>query len=276
MAPATRCFANWLLSQFGSADRDGPWSLRVRTTVLTRQFGGPHDKCFPNNLLGRRQRKFPTRHRSPPLAPRFNGRRSAVGTFPSVLPWRPRPTARPRAPPGWMRDRFFPQGGWDEPDFLPCRHGSTFVVASGRYRRRPFAARTARSPGGAASTSICHQPDCLRSGLVCAPDGCPVAIEVLDGKTADPMRLPDRSASSNSASISIFPIICAPLREFTTYSKSVQRFPCSRSAKCNVCGRLADCSTPIGERLAPLRIRTDYIGTYPVQPFGPQSALPHI
>jgi hypothetical protein len=107
MAPATRCFANWLLSQFGSADRDGPWSLRVRTTVLTRQFGGPHDKCFPNNLLGRRQRKFPTRHRSPPLAPRFNGRRSAVGTFLSVLPWRPRPTARPRAPPGWMRERFF-------------------------------------------------------------------------------------------------------------------------------------------------------------------------
>ena len=48
----------------------------------------------------------------------------------------------------------FPQGGWDEPDFLPCRHCSTFVVASGRYRRCPFAARTARSPGGAASTSI--------------------------------------------------------------------------------------------------------------------------
>jgi hypothetical protein len=158
----------------------------------------------------------------------------------------------------------FPQGGWDEPDFLPCRHGSTFVVASGRYRRCPFAARTARSPGGAASTSIATrsispspatrarpvcsqsmyprqrlirspddppgnslgrrscpalgrrrrkpavtQPAAVRAaqyvlvrprrlvssarqivyGLLCAPDGCPVAIEVLDGKTADPMTL---------------------------------------------------------------------------------------
>jgi hypothetical protein len=81
---------------------------------------------------------------------------------------------------------FFPQGGY-EPDFLPCRHGSTFVVASGRYRRCPFAARTARSPGGAASPSIATSQ--IVYGLLYAPDGCPVAIEALDGKTADPMTL---------------------------------------------------------------------------------------
>ena len=27
-------------------------------------------------------------------------------------------------------------------------------------------------------------------GLLCAPDGCPVAIEVFEGNTADPMTLP--------------------------------------------------------------------------------------
>ena len=41
----------------------------------------------------------------------------------------------------------FSQGGWNEPDFLPGRRCSTFVVASGRYRRCAFAARMARSPG---------------------------------------------------------------------------------------------------------------------------------
>ena len=35
-------------------------------------------------------------------------------------------------------------------------------------------------------------------GLLCAPDGCPVAIEVFDGNTADPMTLgePGRQAQS--------------------------------------------------------------------------------
>ena len=80
---------------------------------------GPHDKCLPNNLLGR-QRKFPTRHRRPPLAPRFNGRRSAVRAFLLVLPWlHGRQPGPARRLVGCTSD--FPQGGWDEPDFLPCR-----------------------------------------------------------------------------------------------------------------------------------------------------------
>ena len=37
-------------------------------------------------------------------------------------------------------------------------------------------------------------------GLLCAPDGCPVAIEVFEGDTGDPMTLPTRSPSSSAAS----------------------------------------------------------------------------
>ena len=37
-------------------------------------------------------------------------------------------------------------------------------------------------------------------GLLCAPDGCPVAIEVFEGNTADPPRSPRRSTRSRSAS----------------------------------------------------------------------------
>jgi transposase len=37
-------------------------------------------------------------------------------------------------------------------------------------------------------------------GLLCAADGCPVAIEVFDGNTADPKMCRRRSPSSKSAS----------------------------------------------------------------------------
>jgi len=40
-------------------------------------------------------------------------------------------------------------------------------------------------------------------GLLCAPDGCPIAIEVFEGNTADPMTLaPGRSRNSSGAFIS--------------------------------------------------------------------------
>ena len=32
-------------------------------------------------------------------------------------------------------------------------------------------------------------------GLLCAPDGCPIAIEVFDGDTADPMTLAGAEAA---------------------------------------------------------------------------------
>ena len=35
-------------------------------------------------------------------------------------------------------------------------------------------------------------------GLLCAPDGCPIAIEVFEGNTADPMTLADQVANSSS------------------------------------------------------------------------------
>jgi hypothetical protein len=38
-------------------------------------------------------------------------------------------------------------------------------------------------------------------GLLCAADGCPVAVEVFEGNTADPMHWRRKSTSSKSASV---------------------------------------------------------------------------
>jgi transposase len=45
-------------------------------------------------------------------------------------------------------------------------------------------------------------------GLLCAPDGCPVAIEVFDGNTGDPAIRRHRSRNCSSASASA--ISCWP------------------------------------------------------------------
>ena len=59
-------------------------------------------------------------------------------------------------------------------------------------------------PLASAATTVTASSGTLQIvyGLLCAPDGCPVAIEVFDGNTGDPTTLARRSTSSSSASAS--------------------------------------------------------------------------
>ena len=56
-------------------------------------------------------------------------------------------------------------------------------------RRATWKAAAARSPNAATAATARKGTLQIVYGLLCAPDGCPVAIEVFEGNTGDPMTL---------------------------------------------------------------------------------------
>ena len=67
-------------------------------------------------------------------------------------------------------------------------HG-TLLVRRTTCRRATWKVAAAPSPSGAIAVMAKKGTLQIIYGLLCAPDGCPVASEVFDGNTADPMTL---------------------------------------------------------------------------------------